>query len=288
LIEPLQPSIPAAKRLFIGFECLLQGHSLRECCKMAEVHTPTPLYHRIYAVMRERILKHYYQEDFYLPSEAELAENFSASRITIRKAMEMLTAEGLVTRARGRGTFINSSNRANKVNRVVVSNINSLFSYLNAVGTSTKLKVVGLDTGEVPPRISALMGTLPTEELVRATRVRSLEGTPYSLSISYLLPEVGGTLTRRDLASTTMIDLVQRSGLVVEHVEQILTATIADEYSGKHLEVPIGTPLMKMTRVFFRDDMKPFYAAEIFYCADRYEYRVSLKREDGKDFSLES
>lgn len=253
---------------------------------MADRHSPTPLYHRVYAVMRERIVKGYYPADVAVPSEAELSENFSVSRITIRKAMEMLTAEGLVTRTRGRGTYVTDRTKDNKLNRVVVSNINSLFSYLNTVGKSTRLKVISLDLGEAPPRICEQMGVSPTTELVRAVRVRSLDRRPYSLSTAYLLPEIGKTLERHDLATTNMIDLVQKAGAVVEQVEQTLTATLADDYAAKHLEIPIGAPLMLVTRLFFNAELKPFYAAEIFYRADRYEYRVSLKREDGKDFSL--
>ncbi len=252
---------------------------------MAEPHSPTPLYHRIYAVMRERIVKGYYPTDVPVPSEAELAESFSVSRITIRKAMEMLTTEGLITRTRGRGTYVNE-HEENKLNKAVVSNINSLFGYLNAVGKSTRLKVVSLDLGEAPPRICEQMGVPPKTELVRAVRVRWLDKRPYSLSIAYLVPEIGNTLKRQDLATTNMIDLVQRAGAVVEQVEQTMTATLADDYTAKHLEIPVGAPLMLVNRLFINVDLKPFYAAEIFYCADRYEYRVSLKREDGKDFSL--
>jgi len=253
---------------------------------MLETNSPTPLYHRIYAVMRERIVNGYYRSDIPVPSEAELAESFSVSRITIRKAMEMLTTEGLVTRTRGRGTFVNDRGQKNRFNRAVVSNINGLFSYLNAVGQSTRLKVVSLDRGEAPPRICVQMGVPPTAELVRSVRVRLLDRKPYSLSMAYLLPEVGGALRRQDLATTNMIDLVQRTGAVVEQVEQTLTATLADEYAAQHLEIPIGAPLMRVNRLFFNAEMTPFYAAEILYCADRYEYRVSLKREQGKDFSL--
>ena len=254
---------------------------------MSDTNSPTPLYHRVYAVMRERIVNDYYPGDLPVPSEAELAETFSVSRITIRKAMEMLRTEGLVTRTRGRGTFVTARAQENKLHRAVVSNINSLLSYLNAVGKSTRLKVVSLDRGEAPPRICAQLGVSPTTELVRSVRVRELERKPYSLSMAYLLPEVGGGLTRKDLATTNMIDLVHQAGAVVEHVEQILTATIADEHAAQHLEIPIGAPLMRVNRLFFNDRMVPFYAAEILYRADRYEYRVSLKREQGKDFLLE-
>lgn len=255
---------------------------------MTKSISPTPLYHRVYAVMRERIVNGYYPDDVPVPSEAELSESFGASRITIRKAMEMLSAEGLITRMRGRGTFITDRAQKSNLNRAVVSNINGLLSYLNTVGQSTRLKVISLDRGEAPPRICGQMGIAPTTELVRSVRVRELDKRPYSLSMAYLLPEIGAGLTRQDLATTNMIDLVQREGAVVEQVDQVLTATLADEDAARLLDVPIGAPLMRVNRFFFNDRMIAFYAAEILYRADRYEYRVSLRREQGKDFLLDS
>jgi GntR family transcriptional regulator len=128
------------------------------------------------------------------------------------------------------------------------------------------------------------MGIAPTAKLVRSVRVRELDKRPYSLSMAYLLPDIGAGLTRQDLATTNMIDLVHREGAVVE---QVLTATLADEYAAQFLQVPIGAPLMRVNRFFFNNRMVAFYAAEILYCADRYEYRVSLKCEQGKDFLLD-
>lgn len=255
---------------------------------MSERNSPTPLYHRIYSVLRERIVNGYYPSGVAMPSEAELATSFNVSRITIRKAMEILTAESLVTRTRGRGTFVSEQASDNNFNRAVVADVQGLLNYLNAVGQSTKLKVISLDKGIAPPRISAQLGVSPTSELVRAVRVREMQRMPYSLSIAYLLPQIGDSIKRQDLTSITMIDLVQRAGADVEHVEQVMTATLADEVAAEHLEIPVGAPLMRVNRLFFNKQAIPFYAAEIFYRADRYEYRLSLRREPGKDFLLEN
>lgn len=250
--------------------------------------SPTPLYHRIYSVLRERIVNGYYPPDIALPSEADLSDSFAASRITIRKAMEMLTSEGLVTRTRGRGTFVTGQAHEAGFNRAVISDVGGLLSYLNAVGQSTKLKVISFDRGEAPPRISAQLRVPPNTELVRATRVRELQRQPYSLSMAYLLPRVGGAFRRQDLAGTAMIDLVQRAGATVEQVEQVLTATLADETSALHLAVPVGAPLMRVNRLFFDAGLVPFYAAEILYRADLYEYRLSLRRQPGEPFSVQN
>jgi len=253
---------------------------------MAEAPSPTPLYHRIYSVLRERVVNGYYPPGVPMPSEAELAESFAVSRITTRKAMEMLRSEALVIRSRGRGTFVKEKLNTS-ISRPVVSDVTGLLNYLNAIGRSTRLKVISLDRGEAPPRICAQMQVSPQVELVRAVRVRELDGAPYSLSTSYLLPEIGGAFRKQDLASTAMIDLVQKAGASVEQVEQVLTATLADETAALHLSVPVGAPLMRVNRLFFNAGMVPFYAAEILYRADLYEYRLTLKRDASKEFLLD-
>lgn len=254
---------------------------------MSEANSPTPLYHRIYSVIRERIVNDYYPRDVALPSEAELSASFAVSRITIRRAMNMLTDDGLVTRSRGRGTFVTTKASDNRINRAIVSDISSLLNYLNVVGKSTKLRVISLDRGEAPPRVGLQMGVERTSEVIRAVRVRNLDGAPYSLSIAYLRPEIGQAFTKKDLETASMIDLVQRAGGNVEQVEQTLAATLADETSSEHLKVPVGAPLMRLNRFFSGSDLVPFYVAEILYPADRYEYRIMLKRDPGKSFQID-
>ena len=83
-----------------------RGPAKKGLLRMGQLNSPTPLYHRIYSVLRGRIVNRYYPIDTTMPSEAQIANCFDVSRITIPKAMEMLSVEGLVTRMRGRGMFV--------------------------------------------------------------------------------------------------------------------------------------------------------------------------------------
>ena len=56
-----------------------------------------------------------------LPSEAELASRFNVSRLTLREAMKTLSALGVVTVERGRGTFVNPSDRWSRVHPAVLA-----------------------------------------------------------------------------------------------------------------------------------------------------------------------
>ena len=67
-----------------------------------------PMYKQIVNLLNEKIEKGELKPGDKLPSEAELMEAYSVSRITIRSAISELEEDGLVIRSRGKGTFIAS------------------------------------------------------------------------------------------------------------------------------------------------------------------------------------
>ena len=69
------------------------------------------LYRKIEETIRERILDGLYPPGSQLPTEMELIKEFRTSRLTISKSLSHLVAEGLITRTRGRGSFVNGEKK---------------------------------------------------------------------------------------------------------------------------------------------------------------------------------
>ncbi|MGC8491850.1 MAG: GntR family transcriptional regulator [Syntrophobacteraceae bacterium] len=63
------------------------------------------IYSQISKALRSEILQHYRLGDC-LPAEPQLAERFAVNRHTLRRAVDVLVAEGIVQRRHGRGTFV--------------------------------------------------------------------------------------------------------------------------------------------------------------------------------------
>ena len=66
----------------------------------------TFLYKEVYRRLREEILTGRLMPEDRLPSEDEIAQTFSVSRITVKRALALLTEEGLIHRVQGRGTYV--------------------------------------------------------------------------------------------------------------------------------------------------------------------------------------
>ncbi|MFB9275986.1 GntR family transcriptional regulator [Cohnella cellulosilytica] len=65
-----------------------------------------PLYEQIYHYLLEKIKSGELPRGGRVPSEKELADQFNVSRITSKKALEMLSADGLIERVQGKGSFV--------------------------------------------------------------------------------------------------------------------------------------------------------------------------------------
>src|SRR5512132_297740 len=111
-----------------------------------------------------------------LPSEAELCERFSVSRMTGRQALQELTNDGLVERRRGQGTFV--------AHRPVHRRPGVFLSFTEemnrrGVQASSRLLSAGMDD---PRRSEALdLGLAPGSQVVRVVRVRLAERVPVAL-----------------------------------------------------------------------------------------------------------
>ncbi|MFC5650179.1 GntR family transcriptional regulator [Paenibacillus solisilvae] len=71
-----------------------------------------PLYEQIYGFVYNQITTGQLKAGERVPSEKELADQFNVSRITTKKALESLAQEGLITRMRGKGSFVSEANIA--------------------------------------------------------------------------------------------------------------------------------------------------------------------------------
>jgi GntR family transcriptional regulator len=254
---------------------------------LGDEKSPVPLYHRIYVLLRERILNGTYKVGQTLPSEAELMERFSVSRITARRALDELSDEGLVERARGRGTQVSQRAMMQLGDAPIVAGIEGLMANLSIIGKQTDVRVYEFDFVEAPDQVAQEL-QLPQSSIVhRAVRVRSLEGKPFSLSTTYVLESIGRTYSREELETIPMIDLITRAGTSIGHVAQSLTATLADDISAKRLDVHVASPLLKLRRLFFDTDNRPCYYVDLSYRPDRFEYRMTLVRGMDNRFRLE-
>ena len=247
-----------------------------------DARAPTPLYHQVYVILRERIRNGSHRPGTRIPSEQKLAAAFGVSRITVKRAVDQLAAEGLVARHRGRGTTVLSRLETPPVQ----GSLNGLLENLLAMGLKTGVEVVDFAYERPPEEVRRALAHLEGEEVQKAVRVRSLDGEPFSYLTTYVPAEIGRSFGRRDLARSPLLSLLERCGVEVTSAEQTITATLADTDVARHLGVGVGAPLLSLTRVVRDQHGRPVEYINVLYRPDRYRYHMRLSRVQGEARNL--
>ena len=243
---------------------------------------PTPLYHRIYLVLREQILAHRFAADTPMPGELELAQTYSVSRVTLRKTLDMLEREGLILRQRGRGTFA----RPPAATGAVQADISGLVENLIVMGLTTQVRVLEFDYAPTPPDVAADMGVAAGTLAQRAVRLRSLKGTPFSYATTHVREDIGRSYDAADLAQTPLLRLFEMTGVQIAGAGQRISASAADYRVAELLGVDVGAPLLCIKRVVRDKQGSAIEHIRALYRPDMYEFELNLTLGEGPDGTL--
>lgn len=240
---------------------------------------PGVAYQALAQLLRDAINEGEFLNGRQLPTEAELATEYGLGRQTVRRALQELVAEGLVSRARGRGTFAASSASG---------------KYLRSVGSVEDLLALSVDSvmQTVHPlrrRVDIVAaGRLRADsDQVVTGRFRRLHGdVPFSITEIYLplavgkrIIDSGALLTAGEILARTVISFVDQTNPdPIAGAHQSITATAVPDGLAELLECPHGAPVLRIDRLYFDAQGRPLELAISHFNPDRYSYRLELRR----------
>ncbi|GAA5237085.1 GntR family transcriptional regulator [Verticiella sediminum] len=212
----------------------------------------TALHRQLFMVLRDEIARGVYAGAGALPKEEDLCERFDVSRITVRRALADLAALGLVERRHGRGTFITGGPP-----RVRPTPSLSFLDSLREVASETEVSVVSAERVAPPSDMAALMQLAADEPALHVFRVRTAGGVPIMYTEAWVPGEVGKRITTAAMRKRPLYELMQDLGAVFGRVVQEITAQAATPDAAEHLQVEMGTPLIKLVRLIHDRDARP-------------------------------
>lgn len=160
--------------------------------------SPLPLWAQVLSDLRERLDDGEITEEF--PTDNELIAHYEVSRHTVREAVRRLQTEGVVTRERGRGTFVNGP----KVEQATGA-IYSLFRSIESLGLEQRSKVLDLSTGSDAVAAGRL-GLRSNAKLVRLERLRLVESQVLAHDTAWMPAAVAAPLLEVDFTHTALYD----------------------------------------------------------------------------------
>jgi GntR family transcriptional regulator len=242
---------------------------------------PLPKYHQIYLVLREQLADGRHATG--LPGELGLAAEFGVARVTIRKAMERLVAEGLVERLPGRGTVprvrsATSAHGRRAKDAAPPTKLHGLLENIVHMGLSTRVQVLSCEQVPASVEVATALHLDPGSAVHKAVRVRSLASGPLSLISTHVPWALACGIDAAALARQPLLLLLEAHGVRIGDATQTVSARLADADAARHLQVEVGSALLAVTRLVRNSAGRPVQWLHGLYRPDRYEYRMELSR----------
>jgi GntR family transcriptional regulator len=232
-----------------------------------------PLWYQVSQSLRASILGRRPDEPLRLPTEETLATHYGVSVLTMRQALKELETEGLISRHRRHGTFIEPAARRGAPVRLLGS-----VDAIVAQQSGDRTAVLHHGPAPVPPEVAEHFEGLSTGMAYVFHRLRSDEhGEPTNWAENWVLPELATRIHLADLARSPMLKVLRDSlGVRISRVTDTVEARLADPETARLLQVPLLSPILHYTGVVFDTSGRVVDVARIHYRGDRFSFTVTV------------
>lgn len=230
-----------------------------------------PLYLQLMEEIMEKIENQVYTEDEKLPSERELCDIYSLSRITIRQALTELEHEGYIYKLHGIGTFV-----APKTYNQHLEKLYSFTDEMKKLGKSPTTKVLSFSLIAADERLAKKMHLQPLDEVYKIVRLRFADDQPLMYGTSYLPRKIFPDLTEKDLVERPMYDVFHQDYQIgLTKATERFSATLIREEEATYLDAIKQQPAMLIKRYAYHNDVLIEYTNSVAR-GDKFAYTVEL------------
>jgi GntR family transcriptional regulator len=222
-------------------------------------------YRQIADDLRRRVETGEFSAGRLLPSESELSASYAASRITVRKALEVLRDEGLVDARQGFGWFASVDPL-----RQALGRLGTIEAQLAASGVSSERRILDFRFVRASAHVRQVLGT---RTVLEVRRLNLADGAPFARVTVWCPEDLGAQLSRADVERAPFYELLPGplGGAV-----QTIGAALAEPVDAELLEIPVGSPVLRCERVTRDEAGRPVLLSEHVFPGHRTEFVVDL------------
>lgn len=230
-------------------------------------------YRTIYEIMRDRIENGEYKVGDQLPDELSVCKMFDCSRMTVKKAYDMLVMEGYIYRKQGQGSFVLSRSLKRPELEIQERELLGFSRATQGRGTSKILHFSLIFATETIARHLNIRVNDPVYDILR---VRLVDGEPYVIEQTYMSPSVIPGITE-DILNHSVYDYIEKElGFRIGASQRTTFAAVSNDLDHKELGLKDIEPVLVVEQIAYLDNGTPF------------EYSISRHRYDLFRFSVYS
>jgi GntR family transcriptional regulator len=217
---------------------------------MSRRFSTRPLFEQVRDALAERIASGTWKANAIIPNETELSREYGVSPGTMRKALDLLEAEGLVTRRQGRGTFVTDPLGPEQAIRFT--------NLCSADGrrVSGETRIFGMTKDRANDRERERLQLAQSEEVYRFRRLRSHDGAPFMFERVALPAAMFPELHIKDFLRRA-VALAREYGVLLGKSQEQLSSAACSTEAAEALRVQPGSQIVILDRVVFTRDGIP-------------------------------
>jgi GntR family transcriptional regulator len=226
-------------------------------------------YQEIAGELRRRVAAGEFAGGRLLPSEAQLATTFAASRVTVRRALEELHDEGLIDSRQGLGWFVAADPLRQSLGR-----LGTIEAQLADAGIASERRVLDFGFVTAPARVRKILGV---RRVLEVRRCNLADGHPFARVTVWCPERLGKALSLADVERAPFYELLDTH---LGGASQTIAATAATDEDADILEVPTGSPVLMCRRTTRTTDGDAVLYSEHVFAGHRTEFVVDLPVAD--------
>ncbi|MDF7672255.1 GntR family transcriptional regulator [Lactobacillus sp. ESL0701] len=237
------------------------------------------VYRTVMHDIKQNILNNKY-DGMRLPDERSLAEHYQVSRSSMKRAMELLSQQGIVFKKRGSGTFINPLYLKNQsLFRYEGSNL-GLTDSLKVPGKQQKIKLLDFHVVKAPESIAQDLFLNKNDFVYEFRRLRLMDEQPFLIETGYLPIKIVPELKPQHLQSSLFNYLEDTQNKVVTKAFLNITVDPSSADDQEQMQLKATEPVGVMEGIFFLDDGTPFEFStmRVHYQYMRFNTFVNLNK----------
>jgi GntR family transcriptional regulator len=237
---------------------------------MNEFSRKLPVWYQLATLLRTEILNGDRPGGAQLEPELQLAAKYGLSVMPVRQALKSLEAEGLVTRQRGRGTFVSPGRK-----------IGGYTSLASLYSTEFETPAQLIERGRIAPPAPFREAFAAMDELCFVRRLAFRDGAPWSYGTLYYLTEFDERVTAALLRRYPLYRVLEEQyGVQIHRSRFTARALAATPEVARHLRIEPFAPAMNLTAISYDAAGRTIGAFDMSFTSDQHAFSFEVLHSD--------